>query len=473
MTQQQNAKKSSPPGAGTQAPRSTEGTSGERVKDSLRGKDFEAQEAMVAPGDEDKQSPKGFLDTLRGLFSRKRGTDKKPKDKEERDPPAPEEKPKDLPAPLGSALVLSRDPKYAAPSYRNWFADKAATKIEPWGHTFDKSAVRVALDGETPVMALDWDTSWGTKPVSPIDLAMAPIEARAALEGVHALSGWTKVPGSDQPLVEALIGGETNAVSKAGRSNLAGKFAGLSKKTDEEQASTLTGLLGAKESAPSVVSETVETTPVTVTLTGPTEHKAYAFRGGPADAEIWDAAFSDGTKLKIVAPKAPDPALHQHTVKEAADAATYLPKLNRASINTVMLNPIENPEDKTKWAVEYKDPDFHSYMTAGKAGVVTIYPNAKKEQPGANYMRGTMIHETGHAWSYQNWGTKTTEGKWVEWKTCMTKDKNTVSGYAQASIEEDVAETIQVYGSTKGKPKYQEYKALVPARFAMLEGELG
>jgi hypothetical protein len=47
-----------------------------------------------------------------------------------------------------------------------------------------------------------------------------------------------------------------------------------------------------------------------------------------------------------------------------------------------------------------------------------------------------------------------------------------VSGYAMADIAEDVAETVKVYGSTKGTPKFDEYKRMVPARFAMLEKEM-
>ncbi len=40
-------------------------------------------------------------------------------------------------------------------------------------------------------------------------------------------------------------------------------------------------------------------------------------------------------------------------------------------------------------------------------------------------------------------------------------------------IAEDVAEAVRVYGSTKGAPKYKEYKAIIPNRLAILERELG
>ena len=53
----------------------------------------------------------------------------------------------------------------------------------------------------------------------------------------------------------------------------------------------------------------------------------------------------------------------------------------------------------------------------------------------------------------------------------MAADKVSVSGYAMASIAEDVAETIQIYVSTQGSPKFEEYRQIVPHRFAMLDKE--
>jgi hypothetical protein len=40
-----------------------------------------------------------------------------------------------------------------------------------------------------------------------------------------------------------------------------------------------------------------------------------------------------------------------------------------------------------------------------------------------------------------------------------------------ASIAEDVAETIQTYVSAKSTPRYDEYKKIVPNRYAILEAE--
>jgi hypothetical protein len=111
-------------------------------------------------------------------------------------------------------------------------------------------------------------------------------------------------------------------------------------------------------------------------------------------------------------------------------------------------------------------------MTAGAAGVVTIYPDKETNAlPSAGGQRSTMTHETGHTWSYKTWGEDTTKGKWVDWKKAMGDDKTSVSGYAMSAIAEDVAETIRVYVSSKDTPRYAEYQKIVPHRFEILKKE--
>lgn len=380
-------------------------------------------------------------------------------------------------APLSAnEILLSSDPAYAKTSFLGWFRDKIKAKVEAWNLTFDPSAIQcksvLLNDVATPAIVLTWNAEWGDKPTSTdIPFSMQPVDARAAVAAVKKLAGWGKMTVEDQGMLENMLKGESNAVSAAARVRLQGMLATLASQTDVEQAKALTGLISAKESLPSVVNEAVTTVAVKYELEGPTTEKDYQFRGKKADAEKWIVKFEDGVSLTIIAPKAPEKGYHNHTVQKAAESASYLPKSNRSAINTILLNVVVNPDD-AHWAVEYKTPDFHSYMTAGKSGIVTIYPNAEaKPLPSDNYMRGTMIHETGHTWSYKTWGTDTKAGKWVDWKQAMDKDKVSVSGYAMASISEDVAETIQVYSSTQGSPKFAEYRQIVPNRFQILDTE--
>lgn len=431
--------------------KTSEGGAEKTSKADLAGKTFAEQEALLTP--EENQRPVITATTTEAA------------------PPVAAAAASTAPPLTADQLVISREPNWAKSEFVGWFRDTLKAKVEGWGLASDARAVSLANDGGTNVIALNWNSAWGSKPTTrELGMKMNPLDAKAAVTGVHALSGWGSVDGTAQGQLDALLGGETNLLSETARNNLSPKFKGLGAKPADVQSATLTGIIGAKEAVPYLADEAVASKPAVATIPAPTEDPAYGFRGGNAPALVYAVTFDDGTKVTVVAPKAPDAAMHYHTVEQAVDAASYLPSKSRATINTVVLNTQVNPDD-AYWAVQYATPDFHSYMTAGGAGVVHIYPD-KVAPPSANVMRGSMIHETGHAWSYQTWGNDTTKGGWATWKAAMDSDKVSVSGYAMNDIAEDVAETVRVYGATKGTPKYDEYKAIIPKRIDILEKEL-
>jgi hypothetical protein len=373
--------------------------------------------------------------------------------------------------------VLSRDPAWATEAKVTEMKAAFEERLAPWGLGCDGTAVRLAAEVigvKRPVMAVKWDPKWGAVPFLPAPgaLSTAPVEAVVSQTAVQCLAGWGDVPAADQTLIKALLAGPTNAVSRTFRMHLRGRFGAIGKTAKADQVKALSGLINSSATLPGVVDEEVQTKPLTYVLGTASVTKGYAFPGKKADADITPVTFSDGTKIEVASPHAPMKAgYHQHSVAEAADAASYLPAESRKVLKTIVLSPEVNPDD-AYWAVEYKTPDFHSYMTGGADGVVTVYPSKKGPQPGDNYRRGTVMHETGHVWSAKTWGDDRAKGGWVRWKAAMDSDRVAVSGYAQNSIDEDVAETIQIYSSTKGTPKYDEYKTLVPARLALLEKEL-
>ncbi len=345
---------------------------------------------------------------------------------------------------------------------------------DKWGVAVSADAVRLARKttaaGAPLVVEVVWPRAWGAYPRV---TTTAGVEARLAAVSLAGQPGWASVPAGERAPLEALVGGESNAVSDKARTAYKALLDGAwDTKSVADQAAALTGLLTDKTARPGVVDEDVSHLPAaTFTLEGPTVEKNHAFKGATEDADVYDVKFKDeGKTIKIYAPHSPRRGKAYHTVQQAAEAAARLPEGSRKVVVSITLNPIDNPDD-AHWAQEYGDPNFHSYMTAGAAGNVTIYPSSGKT-PSTNYMRGTMIHETGHTWAYKTWGNDKTKDGWARWKQAMDKDKISVSNYATNSVAEDVAETIQVYGSSQGKPAFHEYRAMVPARFAILDKEL-
>lgn len=372
--------------------------------------------------------------------------------------------------------LLSSDPKYATSAYVPWFQSQVLGKVTPWGLTFDPGSVKLesicAKDQATDAIVLQWSADWGTAPTALVIPAnMSSIDARAAVTGAKQLKGWSLLATHDSSTLENLLGGETNQLSIAVRDHLRSKFQNVATKDDKTQASELKAVLHVKDSVPSWIAEPVPAAAVQVGVTGPTEIKDYAFSGKKADGEAWIAKFSDSVEFTIIAPKGPTPGYHNHTVQDTAEAASHLSKQVRSMIKKVMLNPITNPQDPY-WATQYKRPNFHSYMTAGVDGIVTIYPEKAADALSApTAMSNAMVHETGHTWSYKTWGVDTTKGKWQDWKKAMAADKVAISGYATSSIVEDVAETIRLYQISKGTPTSAEYQKIVPHRFAILSQE--
>lgn len=221
-----------------------------------------------------------------------------------------------------------------------------------------------------------------------------------------------------------------------------------------------------------------------VTFEEVNDRKDFEFGNRTADAKIRVATYSDGTKVEIVEPKKTDAGFHNYTTAvELADAARYLPASSRALITRIIVSPGANPHD-AYWAKEYKMPNFRSSMSASADGVVEVYPRSVKtfsDRARAcleNYlksddtMRGALIHETGHIFAAKNWGEDYTKGKWSDWRKAAEGDVAWVSKYAQASPHEDFAETFTAYASSKGTPRFEKFKVLVPRRFAILDREV-
>jgi hypothetical protein len=353
-------------------------------------------------------------------------------------------------------------------------AAEVRTLVEDWGGTFSADRVTLAAEdtagGRESVVALVWDYSWGDLPTNAEVVGnLLPVESELALTAMRALDGWGEVESGIQGQLEALIGGEINMLSEVARTVLWDIVNTAGSTSASAQGTALEGLFTNSGAKPTLVDEPVaDLTAANHTLTGPTTEADHPFSGAVADAEVYKVTFDDGQEITIYAPSSPDASQGVfHTVQEAVYSLVRVPLANRQVIRVLNLNAVPNPDD-AYWKVEYSDPNFESYMTAGASGTVDVYPTSGST-PSQDYMTGTMVHESGHTWSYQTWGNDEDAGGWVTWREAMVSDRTSVSGYADNAIAEDVAETVQVYNTTKDSPSHDEYRAMVPERFKILD----
>ncbi|MBN3927755.1 DUF4157 domain-containing protein, partial [Nostoc sp. NMS4] len=392
-------------------------------------------------------------------------------------------------APLkADELILTTDPKHTNEhKYLDLYQKEVHQALKDWGQFYTVPPIfqKPILFGsqEKQAIILKWNPSWGSKPVlTDFSGSMEPLRAKVSVTTLHKLAGWSKLDSSEQTILDNMLGGETNLLSKKARDVLlfegkSGKWLHFGLSNTEQQVEKLREFITGKNAIPGNVNDPMTNSKVGYSLGGPQEAKDYPFQTKKADADMWRLDFDDNqaksnySGIAIFAPKVPEQGYHNHKVQEIAETVSYLPKANRSLILAITLQPLPNADDPY-WATKYKIPNFRSSMTAGASGEVDVYPDKTNNSlENEESQKNSLIHETGHIWSKQNWGNDKSKGKWLEWQKMMDADKVSVSGYAMASISEDFSETFAAYVGTKNSPAFDEYRQIVPNRFAMLEKE--
>ena len=332
----------------------------------------------------------------------------------------------------------------------------------------EAKAAKAELAAEVSRTVGGWDASFDLKQITPENIRA--VEARAAVESVQALPGYQHLNDNEKRALTAVLGGETNVLSAGVREKLRPEFVQLKAGTPEEQAAALRGALDTKQTMSEAwIPEPLSAPVASSTREPPTDHAGFQFNGMTADAEVHVVRFADGESIKVIVPKSPDPAFHNHSIDEAIESTSYLSKAARAQLEEVQLHPSRNPDD-AYWAVQYNTVEFRSYMTAGVDGKITIYaretPMALGDALGRN---SAVVHETGHTWSFREWGVDENQGPgWAKWKAAMAEDVVAGTKYATNSTSEDVAETIRIYTTAKGTPRFAEYEKILGKRFEIL-----
>lgn len=295
-------------------------------------------------------------------------------------------------------------------------------------------------------------------PQAPKPAAKAP-----ALAVLEKTPGWQALTPEVRRALTALLSGTSNPRSRraAPVAMQQPQRGGWDQASPQAQARELTKLL----TDPRVIPVQMKTEDLKApwketksSLTEPVAEPGHQFHGAVADAQKRTLVVGD-QQISVVAPEGTD------LTRVAKLVSGLAPELRR-QITSISVNPVANPDD-AYWSKIYKQPVMAG-MSCGAQGLLTIYPHGL-EQTDDVFVRN-LAHETGHTLSMRWWGgADVTKPEWGPWKDAMAKDVIAPSTYATASPVEDVAEAIAMYFMTKGTKAFDEYRAMMPARFAVLD----
>ena len=210
-------------------------------------------------------------------------------------------------------------------------------------------------------------------------------------------------------------------------------------------------------------------------MSAPSDVPAINFDTGTKPAKRYEIEI-DGRKISVlVSTGQPAAGLQVHTPEEVRRALELMPQAARAQVRAVHID--NSPaRDDAYFQKKFGNPNHRAYMTAGKHGVVTIYPTA--ERYPIDPMVGTLVHEAGHLASFGRWTPSHSDSPavgmvadpaWKPWTNAIKSDKFAVSSYAKNDPAEDFAETYRLYAQTVGTPRHAELRQIMPERFRILD----
>lgn len=240
--------------------------------------------------------------------------------------------------------------------------------------------------------------------------------------------------------------------------------------TQAERTKRLAEIASGATAAPYLVSslDVEERTPVDFQLEQPVARPAFKFRGATRDASERDLKVHQRTIPIFSATGAPIPK--QNTSEEVARALAAIPAPALRKVKQVVINPVRNPEDGY-WAKTFNVKDFRAAMTATTDGSINIFP-AGSTTRSQKVVTGTIAHEAGHLLAYEAFGETVGGPGWERYRQAVAKDGVAPSGYGTGNLNEDFAETLQLYVTRRGTVEYAELSTLFPARFAVVEDVL-
>jgi hypothetical protein len=357
-----------------------------------------------------------------------------------------------------NASTASRGP---LPGSGDPFAGAVRETVDKVAALFEDAAAQPQQDAQPPALPAE------TRQHVADRLAAWPEKApeRAQLQRAFASPAFAGLNADEQRKLIDYASGK-NPISTGGRQELA-RLTADPKSTPDQ----LRNLLGTEPGLPNVVAalpSPAEPTRLEHRINGPTEVD-HTFPSGASKANRYDVEI-DGQTIPVFLSQTVEPKDGvMHSLDEVVKGLAALPASSRQLIKQVNMDGRANPSD-AYWAQVYNDPGFRSYMTAGAAGVVDLYPTVDRQTQHA--CDASLIHETGHILSGRSWGPWQSDTRWAGWDEAAQKDGLVPSIYARSSRTEDFSEALTLYQLSKGTPLEAEYRAMFPARWAALDAVL-
>ncbi len=151
-----------------------------------------------------------------------------------------------------------------------------------------------------------------------------------------------------------------------------------------------------------------------------------------------------------------DTTVFSPSMREVALSLAHLPDKERRLVHDVVIHPTEQE-------IMVAGETAHAAMDTDGRGLVNIYgkpvPWLQRE------MTGSFIHEVGHNLAKSLWKAFSSPA----WRQAIAEDSVAFSGYAGTAPAEDFADSLVGYFDVVGTAQEDEFRTLMPHRFAMLD----
>ena len=197
----------------------------------------------------------------------------------------------------------------------------------------------------------------------------------------------------------------------------------------------------------------------------PLEHReAFEFIDAVGPANVFAVRVA-GHPIELIVPTEGEKLVTLSEISEALSRMSIdvLQRIDRIKINPVNVPPLEGG---------------HRVLASARRGEMTVYPTS--HGIGAQEMTDILTHEVGHFVHFEIIDPMTDRWDWIQnlvgaeynwntWKDAASSDDLPVSRYANHNQLEDFAETYTLYQDTLGTPLFEEYRAIYPHRFDLMD----